>query len=183
MSRPPAHPGATARSALEFWISNLVIIVSTVLGVYLAAQAGFRTALEFEIARTEREGYFMRRALLDELKDNLTASTEYSDFIINRDGWRGRGNSPKLQDYVWQTMQQNTLTFQLPAEVLTGIRRYYNTFELLGKSFEIGQGTAIDAAKALAEEVRKAQETTVPALERNIAELREKLNARGFKVD
>ncbi|MDZ4792357.1 MAG: hypothetical protein SGJ17_14325 [Hyphomicrobiales bacterium] len=25
---------------LEFWISNFVIIISTVLGVYLAAQAG-----------------------------------------------------------------------------------------------------------------------------------------------
>ena len=37
---------------LEFWVSNVVIILSTVLGVYLAAQAGYRTALDFELART-----------------------------------------------------------------------------------------------------------------------------------
>ena len=56
---------------VEFWVSNLVIMVSTVLGVYLAAQAGYKVALEFEVARGERDGYYMRRALLDELKDNL----------------------------------------------------------------------------------------------------------------
>ena len=35
----------------EFWISHLMIMASTVLGVYLAAQAGYKAALEFEVAR------------------------------------------------------------------------------------------------------------------------------------
>jgi hypothetical protein len=55
----------------EFWIANLVVMASTIIGVYLAAQAGFKTALQFEVARSERDGFYMRRALLDELKDKL----------------------------------------------------------------------------------------------------------------
>ena len=60
----------------EFWVSNLVVMASTIIGVYLAAQAGFATALQFEVARSERDGYYMRRALIDEVKDNLAAVDE-----------------------------------------------------------------------------------------------------------
>ena len=48
------------------------------IGVYLAAQAGFTTALQFEIARSDRDGYYMRRALLDEVKDNLASVDDWS---------------------------------------------------------------------------------------------------------
>ena len=92
---------------LEFWVSNLVIVLSTVLGVYLAAQAGYRTALDFELARTERESFYMRRALLDELKDNLTQADEISKNMAEN-GWRVRNADPeifKLQGYVWETMK------------------------------------------------------------------------------
>ncbi len=41
----------------EFWIANFVVMASTVIGVYLAAQAGFKTALQFEVARSERDGF------------------------------------------------------------------------------------------------------------------------------
>lgn len=168
---------------VEFWVSNLVIIASTVLGVYLASQAGFKTALQFELARSEREGYFMRRALLDELKDNIETSNKFSDYIINQDGWRFRGNAAKLQTYVWETMKEQSITFQLPADVLTNVRRFYNTVDALSKSMEAGQGTAIDAAKGLAEEAKKTQATVVPLLEKDIAGLRGKLVARGVPLD
>ena len=46
----------------EFWVSNLVIVLSTLLGVYLAAQAGYRTAIDFELARAEREIFHAPRA-------------------------------------------------------------------------------------------------------------------------
>src|SRR6516162_2510309 len=62
----------------EFWLSNLFIMASTIIGVYLAAQAGFTTALQFEVARSERDGYYLRRALLDEVKDNLDSVDDWS---------------------------------------------------------------------------------------------------------
>lgn len=63
---------------IEYWVSQFVVLLSTVLGVYLAAQAGYATAMQFEVTRGEREGYYLRRALLTEIKANLKAVDEWS---------------------------------------------------------------------------------------------------------
>jgi hypothetical protein len=169
----------------EFWVSNLVIVFSTVLGVYLAAQAGYRTALDFEMARGERDGYFMRRALLEEVKDNLVQADQYADFIVNRDGWRFKGTPEayKLQDYVWETMKAQTTTFQLPPAILTAIRRYYDNADNHAKNLAQGQGTAMDAAKEWTADTKKIREQTLPLMEKDLAVLKSKLEGRGVAVD
>jgi hypothetical protein len=169
----------------EFWVSNLVIVFSTVLGVYLAAQAGYRTAVNFELARADREGYFMRRALLDEVKDNLDQADKWADFVINKDGWRFQGNADayKLQDYVWETMKQQAITFQLAPAVLTSLRRYYDNAVGYASSLARGQGTAIEAAKAFTADTKKMRKETVPLMEKDIAGLRTRLEARGIDLD
>lgn len=170
---------------LEFWVSNLVIIVSTVLGVYLAAQAGYRTALDFETARGERENYYLRRALLEEVRDNLDQADKFADFVVDRNGWRftGTAETYKLQSYVWETMRQQTTTFQTPPEILTAVRRYYESARGYADSLARGQGTAIEAAKAWREDTKKVRETTLPALEQSIATLRQRLEARGVPLE
>jgi hypothetical protein len=64
--------------SFETLVVSLVQLVSTVAGVYLAARAAHKNTLEFETIRSERDGYFMRAALLDELKDNLNAVDAWS---------------------------------------------------------------------------------------------------------
>jgi hypothetical protein len=170
---------------LEFWVSNLVIVLSTVLGVYLAAQAGYRTALDFELARTERESFYMRRALLDELKDNLTQADEISKNMAEN-GWRFKNSDPevfKLQGYVWETMKQQSTTFQIPSEVLTGVRRYYDRSGAYAKALGVGQGTAIEAANSWMKDTQDVREKVVPAMERDIAQLKEKLVKRGVQIN
>ena len=170
---------------LEFWVSNVVIIFSTVLGVFLAAQAGYKTALDFEVARSEREGYFMRRALLDELKDNLVQADSMSKNMVDQ-GWRFRNSDPnvfKLQSFVWETMKQQEITFQLPAGVLTGVRRYYEKSGDYGRLLAVGQGTAIDGAKAWMKDTQEVREKIVPTLEQDIAVLHQRLVGRGVQVD
>ncbi len=174
------------RNNVEFWVSNLFIMASTVLGVYLAAQAGFRTAVEFETVRSEREGYYMRRALYEEFKDNLDQEDRVYEFIVNKDGWRNRnGNADqyKLQSFVWDTMKQQSITFQLPTEILNGVRRYYDNAASTAVNLAQGQGTAIQAAKSLAEETKKARETTLPIMEKSIAALRSRLVAKQVALD
>lgn len=170
---------------LEFWVSNAVIVLSTVLGVYLAAQAGYTTAVEFERVRNEREGYFMRKALLDELKDNLDEADKTSAWVA-KDGWRMQGGSAdafRPQNYVWDAMKESTVTFAIPAEILTGVRRYYAAAEVVARQYAIGQGTAMDGAKQSMAEVKKVREVTVPALEQDIARLRGSLVQAGFTVN
>ena len=72
----------------QFWLSHAVILLSTVLGVYLAAQAGYRTALDFEVTRAQRDSYFMRVALLDELNDNIEFAEKFAAVFAPATGRR-----------------------------------------------------------------------------------------------
>jgi hypothetical protein len=169
---------------IEFWVSNLIIVFSTVLGVYLAAQAGYATAVDFEQTRTDREGYYMRRALLDEVRDNLDQADQWADFIVNKDGWRFQGSADtyKMQDFVWETMKQQAITFQLAPTVLTGVRRYYDNAAGHAQSMARGQGTAMDGAKALLADTKKMRDETIPAMEKDIAVLKGRLDAKGITL-
>jgi len=192
----------------EFWISNLFIMASTIIGVYLAAQAGFTTAMQFEIARSDRDGYYMRRALLDEVKDNLATVDEWSgtmektlrnrisaDYFLPTDTWadywgdkggwstsRIKPEEVKMTTFVWETMKQQAITFQLAPELLSGVRRYYDSIngnmkDMLGTDWKSGP-----AAKAILADTKRMRDETVPAFEKDIGELRANLTRVGVPV-
>jgi hypothetical protein len=192
----------------EFWISNLFIMASTIIGVYLAAQAGFTTALQFEVARSERDGYYMRRALVDEVKDNLASVDEWSSafekvlrnrisdqyflpsdswiaYWSEKGGWSNAGIAPdelKMKTFVWETMKQQSITFQLSPELLSAVRRYYDSMEGNMKDIQSREWKAGRAAKAILEDTQRMREAVVPAFEKDIAELRASLEAMSVPV-
>jgi hypothetical protein len=167
---------------IEIWINNAVVLCSTVIGVYLAARAGYKTALDVAVINQLREGYYLRRALCDEVKDNLDTIDGWMTNYIDKDGWRFRGDPDayRLQDFVWKTMQEQTTTFQIPAETLTAVRRYYHNFRLHIQDMMIAP--AIDSAKFMREETRKMREIMIPALESDVAGLRAALAKKGVEV-
>ncbi len=193
---------------VEFWISNLFIMASTIIGVYLAAQAGFTTAMQFEIARSDRDGYYMRRVLLDEVKDNLASADEWSnsmekalrnrisaDYFLptdtwveywsDKNGWSNSNIKPdevKMKTFVWETMKQQTATFQLAPELLSAVRRYYDNMDGNMKDV-LGHGPKAGlAAKAIVEDTKRMREETLPAFTKDIAELHQRLTAMGVPI-
>jgi hypothetical protein len=192
----------------EFWLSNLFIMASTIIGVYLAAQAGFTTALQFEVARSERDGYYMRRALLDEVKDNIASVDEWSSafekvlrnrisdqyflpsdswttYWSDKGGWSNAGAVPdelKMKTFVWETMKQQSITFQLSPELLSAVRRYYDGMEGNMKDIQSRDWKAARAAKAILEDTQRMREATVPAFEKDIAAIRASLQAMSVPV-
>jgi hypothetical protein len=194
----------------EFWIANLFIMASTIIGVYLAAQAGFTTALQFEVARSERDGYYMRRALLDEVKDNIDSVGEWSStfekalrnrisdqyflpsdswtqYWSDKNGWSNAGIVPdelRMKTFVWETMKQQAVTFQLSPKLLSAVRRYYDNME--GNMKEVvsqRNWKAGPAAKSILEDTQHMREVTVPAFEKDIAKLRSSLEAMSVPVE
>jgi hypothetical protein len=192
----------------EFWLSNLFIVASTVIGVYLAAQAGFKTAMQFEIARGDRDGYYMRVALLDEVKDNLAAADDWSAsfekqlrnriseqyflpsdnwavYWSDKGGWSSSGIKPdelKMKTFVWEAMKQQSITFQLSPQLLSAVRRYYDSMDGNMKDIAGHEWKSGPAAKAILEDTRRMREEIVPAFEKDIAELRARLDAMGVPV-
>ncbi len=192
----------------EFWIANLIVMASTVLGVYLAAQAEFKTALQFEVARSERDGFYMRRALLDEVKDNLESVDDWSQtfekalrnrisnsyflpsdtwimYWSGKNGWSNAGIVPdelKMRTFVWETMKQQTITFQLAPQLISAVRRYYDSMDGNMKEVLSHEWKAGPAAKAILEDTQHMREAIVPVFEKDIVDLRESLEEQGVPV-
>ena len=192
----------------EFWIANVIVMASTVLGVYLAAQAGFQTALQFEVARSERDGYYLRRALLDEVKDNLDSVDDWSQsfekalrnrisdsyflpsdswiaYWCDKNGWSNAGVTPddlRMKTFVWETMKQQAITFQLSPRLISAVRRYYDSMDGNMKDVQSHEWKAGPSAKAILEDTKHMRDEVLPAFEKDIAELHESLQAQGVPL-
>jgi hypothetical protein len=213
-------------SEMELVITSGVQLVSTVLGVYLAARAAHKNTVEFEAIRAEREGYFMRAALLEELKDNVAAVDTWSmDFQKHLDDdpaieahaeelkasadpeilksghawvawWKARSAFPitsikdnppvlTLSTFIWDAMKQQSVTFQLPADFLSSVRRYYRDIDanMQRVSTRADIPRAQQAAVAIWQETRYMREAVAPAFQQRLTRLRHDLLKKGVTLD
>ena len=157
--------------------------MATVLAVYLAASAGLKTAVEFELIKSDRDSYYMRSALLDEASDN---AEQMETWVKEYRGGKARkfiGNAEffKLDDFVWETMKDNPGTFEIPSEVLTGVRRYYSQFENTLR-YMTAKKPAADKADAMLDATGAFKSDILPLLEKDIKKLRDKLEGRDIEL-
>jgi hypothetical protein len=195
--------------SMEMLFTSLVQVVSTVVGVYLAARAAHRNTVNLETSRALRDNYYMRRALLDEVRDNLAAieswaanieralrNTVHADYFLPTDSWvtywsdkNGceRGNvAPdeiKMKTYVWEAMKQQSTTFQLPPDMLSAVRRFYDNMEKNDKDMRSKTWKAGPAAKAITGDTMRMRTELVPLFEKNTARLRAKLEAASVAME
>jgi hypothetical protein len=170
---------------LEFWVSHAIVLASTVLGVYLAASAGYDSAMAFEKVQGDKQGYYMRRALADELSDNLKEAEKWTGYFIEGDAWRfeGRVEDYPLQTYIWDAMKVNEGTLQLSPKVLTDVRRFYRMTQLRVRDMVSRTGASRPAAEELRKDVKRMRAEVVPLLTRETKEYAARLAAHGIKTD
>ena len=111
----------------EFWIGNFFIVFSTVLGVYLAAHAALETAIQFEAVRADRDSYYIRTSLHNELQHNIDA---YEEIIKNyRDGGASYSKNSQWLNHpeyiVWESLKSSPALITTPPEILTGVANFY----------------------------------------------------------
>jgi hypothetical protein len=206
----------------ELMISSGVQVVSTVLGVYLAARSAYRnTAI-----RSERDGYFMRVALFDELRENIASVDAWSaEFQAHLDrnpaiqahaeelkesadpeivksghawvAWWKAGSAFRLTDvnnnppvltlstFIWDAMKQQSITFQLPANFLSEVRRYYGSIgsSMPAVSTRDNLARQQNAAVTIWRETRHMRDTVVPAFAKRLKILRTELLRKGITLD
>ena len=173
----------SGNSNREFWFGHIIILLATVAGVYLAASAGLKTAVEFELIKSDRDSYYMRSALLDEVTDNATQMETWGKEYRGGQARKFIGNPAdfKLDNFIWQTMKDSPGTFEIPSEILTGIRRYYRESDNTLRHM-----TAKKPAAKQVDEMLKKTETfnaeVIPLLETDIQNLRKKLEALSIEL-
>lgn len=167
----------------EFWISHMIVFAATVLGVYLAASAGLQAAVQFELIKSDRDSYYMRSALYDELQDNIDYMEKWgTEYRTGQAGkFIGKPKDWSLDKYVWTTMQDNTGTFEIPSVILTKIRRFYRDADkTLAKMTSRGSGAKqVDAFLIKAKVIRSE---TLVLLREDIDKLKSNLDSLGIKL-
>ena len=170
----------------EFWIGNFFVVFSTVLGVYLAAHAALETAIQFEAVRADRDSYYVRTSLHNELKRNIDV---YEEIIKNyRDGKSGYSKSSQWQNhpeyFVWESLKSSPALLTTPPEILSGVTNFYKYSGLVIEKLSKRGPTndTIYTANKFDEKIIEFKEKTLLLLENNLDSLREELIAQKIEL-
>ena len=166
----------------EFWLSHALIVGSTILGVYLAAAAGYKVGMELQSVRSDRESYYLQLALLAEVIDNLRHVEEWSEEYRtgSKAKFVGRGEQYRLETYVWDATARSEVAFQIPPDAMTGIRRLYR--QLSSELTNLSDDTLTTAPDhhQIQANLADARRTILPALTESIEALRGRLQQSGI---
>lgn len=164
----------------EFWIGNFFVVFSTVLGVYLAAHAALETAIQFEAVRADRDSYYVRTSLRNELQHNISV---YEEIIKNyQDGKKGYHKNDQWMNHpefiVWESLKSSPALITTPPNILSGVSNFYQYSELvLEKLSKRGPtNSTIYLANQFEEKIDTFKGSTLPLLENNLASLKKELS-------
>jgi hypothetical protein len=174
----------TESKDVEFWMSHLVVMTATIIGVYLAASVGFKQAIEYEIVKSDKDSYYLRSAMQQELVDNLNKAELWSkDYLSgNARKYIGKPEQYKLDDFVWQTMKESPSTFEVPNNILTKIRRYYFDTQMTMQKITQKNYAGHKDMKNLQASVKEMRKNLLPLLDKNIQELKESVEKYDIKL-
>ena len=178
--------GRLGKANWEFWIGNFFVVFSTVLGVYLAAHAALETAIQFEAVRADRDSYYVRTSLRNELNHNISV---YEEIIKNyQDGKKGYHKNDQWINHpefiIWESLKSSPALITTPPEILSGVSSFYQYSELmLEKLSKRGPtNSTIYIANQLEEKINAFKKETIPLIENNLALLEKELLKNEIKL-
>ncbi len=165
----------------EFWIGHFLIMVSTVLGVYLAAHSGLKTAVQFDAITSDKDNYYLRANLKDEIVYNIGV-TERIIKQIEKYGTFDRKNYPKFQSYVMDTMKEQSNTLKTPNIILSGTLQYYDRVERLFDQRKRHHFNYPELAKKLRKEIDDYKKNILSVIDKDQEELKARLAEAGVTL-
>ncbi|MBT4838374.1 MAG: hypothetical protein HON94_13620 [Methylococcales bacterium] len=153
-----------ADGKLQFWLSQITVVISTIIGVYLAANTGFEKAMQFENITKQRDVYYLATALQMEMEDNIKTAKEFTA-LLSKGGYYTKSQRLKFATFVWQAMGESSETFQIRPDVLTQNRRYFQDIDSILDKLDnkrLGRNNVINKM----DEITKIfKEKTIPILQ------------------
>jgi hypothetical protein len=165
----------------EFWLGNIFVMLSTVLGVYLAANSGLKTAMEFERISSDRDNYYLRANLRDEVMYNVAVSEEIIT-AIDKVGTFDRINHPAYQHFVMDTMKEQSNTLKTPNKILTGILRYNEDINSYMGLRDRRYISYPELADKMRERIKEFRASTLSLMEQDLSSLKLRLDEANVAV-
>ncbi len=169
----------------EFWIGNFFVVFSTVLGVYLAAHAALETAIQFEAVRADRDSYYVRTSLRNEINQNISIYEEIiGNYRNGKSGYHKKNQWAKHPEYfVWESLKSSPALLTTPPKILAGVTDFYNYSDIVMEKFNSRGPTndTIYMANQFEEKIKEFKAETLLLLDENLASLKQELNEQ--KID
>ena len=181
---PPSVNGYPAprdeSKKMSFWISQLFILAATVLGVYLAANMGFKQAIAYGELQSARNNYFLRQSIRDEVVRNIPLVRAYMDGMAS--GPNARSQPIDLDTFVWDCMANSSQTLETPPELLSGSRAFYLDIAATHKLIAANTISANVGKERLSAALDHMEKNILPAFEADLQALKSHLKANNITV-
>lgn len=167
---------------LSFWVSQIFILLATVVGVYLASSQGFKQAVAYGELQSAKTNYFLRQSLRNEIGRNIPLVRAYADAIGT--GSPSARNQPiNLDTFVWDCMANSSATLETPPELLSESRKFYRDVADIRKLIA-DQTIAIGVGKERLDAVLAHMEKDVlPKFDADIQALKKHLKDNNITVE
>lgn len=167
----------------SFWVSQIFIIIATVVGVYLAAQEGLSQAIKFDALSNMQNNYHLRHALYDEVSDNVEILSHYADTVETVSSNSLVKMHPQMGLFVWDNMRYSANALETPSDILSDIRRLYLESEKIISNIETRHYSVSYGKDQLQNVLSKIKEDTLLKLKTNYETLSKELKDNDIAVD
>ncbi|MBW3513662.1 hypothetical protein KO537_02850 [Shewanella sp. NKUCC01_JLK] len=167
----------------SFWVSQIFIIIATVVGVYLAAQEGLSQAIKFDALSNMQNNYHLRHALYDEVSDNVEILSHYAETVETVSSNSLVKMHPQMGLFVWDNMRYSANALETPSDILSDIRRLYLESEKIISNIETRHYSVSYGKDQLQNVLSKIKEDTLPKLKTNYETLSKELKDNDIAVD
>ncbi|HEB58228.1 MAG TPA: hypothetical protein ENJ01_03310 [Gammaproteobacteria bacterium] len=173
-----------ARMGWEFWLSNAVVLASTVLGVFLAARAGLETAVEFEAIRADRDNYYLRQSVREEVRYNLEVAETILAFAKRSGTYRHNIEGiPKFKYFIMETLKESPSTLATPTRILLGVQYFYDDVNDILDRTHSRYHSVPRMQKLLRQRIDRFKKEILPLMDDDLARLRKRLHTAGVALE
>jgi len=159
----------------SFWISQLFMIVATIIGVFLAAQEGLSQAILFDTLNSKENNFYLRYSLDNEITVNLATLKEYADMVEENKTYDLKAQHPALLNFVWENMKYSPATLETPSHILSKASQFYLKANMIVGKIENRKYGAKFGAKKLRELITDMENTGLKSLRENHQRLAKEL--------
>lgn len=160
----------------SFWVSQLFILLATVVGVYLAATQGYKQAVQFENMTSHKESYYLQKSLQYELQDNVTILKNYMSKIQDGAYYGARNEPLDFYNLVWENMKFSSTTLATPPELLRQAQQFYRAVANIHQQIATSDISAPNGIKKLQEQIDIVEQSLIPALEKSTEQIKNVLS-------
>lgn len=163
----------------SYWLSQVFVIIATIVGVFLAANQGYKLAVEFENNIAVKESYYLQKSLQYELEDNIEIVSVYLNAIQSGDS-QAKSVPLNLNTLVLENMRYSQITLSTPPEILRGTQKFYREINEWHDKIATSKVAVSFGSKKLQAELDRAQKSLIDSLKTSTETLKAQVEKSGM---